>query len=107
VRVIRLPRHGASLPVGLGVSCSADRQIKAKITNEGLFVEQLEEHPEQYLPDVSAVPDVMVEVDLTQSMDDILYTLSSHPVKTIFSLTGPVIVMRDIAHAKVMEAIEK
>ena len=107
VRVIRLPRHGASCPIGIGVSCSADRQIKAKITKEGLFVEALETNPAQYLPDVSdsdathAVP-----IDLNRPMDEIREVLSQHPVETRVSLSGPMIVARDIAHAKLLEVLE-
>ena len=107
VRVIRLPRHGASCPIGIGVSCSADRQIKAKITKDGLFVEALETDPAQYLPDISendaseAVP-----IDLNQPMSDIQAVLSQHPVKTRVSLSGPMIVARDIAHAKLLEVLE-
>ena len=107
-RVIRLPRHGASLPVGIGVSCSADRNIKAKITAEGLFVEQLEEHPERFLPDVSAVSSgVTVEIDLNQPMEKIRAELSKHPVTTRLSLNGKLIVARDIVHAKLKERVEQ
>ena len=107
VRVIRLPRHGASCPIGIGVSCSADRQIKAKITAEGLFVEQLETDPAQYLPDTSDMAETeVVAIDLNQPMDSIRATLSQHPVKTRVSLSGPMIVARDIAHAKLLEQLE-
>ncbi len=108
VRVIRLPRHGASCPVGIGVSCSADRQIVGKITRDGVFLEQLEANPAQYLPDVT--PDDLggdvVEIDLNQPMTDILGALTRHPVKTRLSLTGPLIVARDIAHAKLKERLD-
>lgn len=108
VRVIRLPRHGASCPIGIGVSCSADRQIRGKITKDGIFLEQLEEQPAQYLPDVSAEKnaDDAVHVDLTKPMTEILATLSQHPVKTRVNLTGPMIVARDIAHAKLLEQLD-
>eukprot|EP01059_Diplonema_ambulator_P003585 TRINITY_DN13298_c0_g2_i1.p1 TRINITY_DN13298_c0_g2~~TRINITY_DN13298_c0_g2_i1.p1 ORF type:complete len:428 (+),score=177.88 TRINITY_DN13298_c0_g2_i1:199-1482(+) len=109
VRVIRLPRHGASCPVGMGVSCSADRQIKAKINKEGLWLEQLEVDPAQYLPCVSekeAEGDV-VKIDLNQPMDKIRETLSQFPVSTRLSLTGTLIVARDIAHAKILEKHQK
>jgi fumarate hydratase class I len=108
VRVIRLPRHGASFPVGIGVSCSADRQVKAKITRDGVFLEQLETNPAQYLPDVTArdVPGEVVKIDLRRPMDEIRATLSKHPIKTRLSLTGPMIVARDIAHAKLKERLD-
>jgi fumarate hydratase, class I len=109
VRVIRLPRHGASLPIGLGVSCSADRQALGKITRDGVFLEELEHNPAQYLPDVSATKlggDV-VEIDLRKPMKDILAQLSRHPIKTRLSLTGPMIVARDLAHSKLRERLEK
>jgi fumarate hydratase class I len=108
VRVIRLPRHGASLPVGIGVSCSADRQIKAKITRDGVFLEQLETNPAQFLPDVDEVdlPGEVVAIDLTRPMDDIRAELSRHPIRTRLSLTGPMIVARDIAHAKIKERLD-
>ena len=108
VRVIRLPRHGASCPVGIAVSCSADRQAKAKITPEGVFLEQLERDPARFLPDVTAdeLSDEVVEVDLTKPMSEIRQQLSSLPVKTRLSLTGPLVVARDIAHAKITERLE-
>ncbi len=108
VRVIRLPRHGASCPVGLGVSCSADRQIKAKITREGLFLEQLETNPARYLPDVREedLEGEVVELDLTRPMDEIRATLSRHPIKTRLSLTGPMVVARDIAHARIKQRLD-
>lgn len=109
VRVIRLPRHGASLPIGLGVSCSADRQALGKITAQGIYVEELETNPARYLPDVdlSEFEGDVVRVDLRQPMDEILKTLSRHPVKTRLSLTGPIIVARDAAHAKIRERLER
>jgi fumarate hydratase class I len=107
VRVIRLPRHGASCPVGMGVSCSADRQIKAKITREGLFLEQLETNPAQYLPEVTEqeLPQEVVPIDLNRPMADILAELSKYPVTTRLSLSGPMVVARDIAHAKLKERL--
>ena len=109
VRVIRLPRHGASLPIGLGVSCSADRQALGKITKDGVFLEQLEGNPAQYLPDVDqeALGGDVVKIDLTRPMKEILATLSKYPVKTRLSLTGPMVVARDLAHAKLRERLEK
>ncbi|MGO4436113.1 fumarate hydratase [Rhizobium sp. RAF56] len=109
VRVIRLPRHGASLPIGLGVSCSADRQAKGRITRDGIFLEQLETDPSKYLPDIdeAKLSESMVRIDLNKPMADILTELSSHPVKTRLSLTGTIIVARDLAHAKIRERLEK
>ncbi|QRM45268.1 fumarate hydratase [Rhizobium sp. BG4] len=108
VRVIRLPRHGASLPIGLGVSCSADRQAKGKITRDGIFVEQLETDPSKYMPEIdeSKLSESMVRIDLNQPMADILAELSKHPVKTRLSLTGTIIVARDLAHSKIRERLE-
>jgi len=108
VRVVRLPRHGASCPVGLGVSCSADRQIKGKITRDGVFLEQLETNPAQYLPDVTGddLGGDVVAIDLTKPMTDVLAELTKHPVKTRVSLTGTLIVARDIAHAKLQERLD-
>ena len=108
VRVVRLPRHGASNPVGIAVSCSADRQALGKITNEGLFLEQLEEDPAQYLPEVTDddLSADVVPIDLEQPMDAIRAELSKHPVKTRLSLTGTLVVARDIAHAKIAELLE-
>ena len=108
VRVIRLPRHGASCPVGLGVSCSADRQALAKITREGVFLEQLEENPARYLPDVTddELPADVVRVDLNRPMPEILAELARHPIATRLSLTGPMVVARDIAHAKLKERLD-
>ncbi|MGO4957807.1 fumarate hydratase [Luteococcus sp. Sow4_B9] len=119
VRVIRLPRHGASLPVALAVSCSADRQCKAKITKDGVFIEQLEFEPAKYMPDtvpadLDAESDgisgtgkgAAVKIDLTKPMDEILAELTKHPVKTRLSLTGTLVVARDIAHAKIRERLD-
>ena len=109
VRVIRLPRHGASLPIGLGVSCSADRQAMGKITRDGIFLEELERNPAQYLPDVDGAKlgGEVVEINLNRPMKDILATLSRYPIKTRLALTGPMIVARDLAHAKLRERLEK
>jgi fumarate hydratase class I len=109
VRVIRLPRHGASLPIGLGVSCSADRQAMGKITRDGVYLEELEHHPAQYLPeiDAAALGGAVVEIDLRQPMKDILAQLAKYPIKTRLSLNGPMIVARDIAHAKLRERLEQ
>ncbi|WP_300465133.1 FumA C-terminus/TtdB family hydratase beta subunit [Desulfobacula sp.] len=106
VRVIRLPRHGASCPIGLGVSCSADRQIKGKITKAGIFLEQLEENPVQYLPKKEPEMKAAVHIDLNRPMDAIRAELSRYPVATRLSLTGKIIVARDMAHAKFMERFE-
>jgi fumarate hydratase class I len=108
VRVIRLPRHGASCPVGIAVSCSADRQAKAKITADGVYLEQLERDPARYLPDVrdDELSDDVVRIDLTRPMDEIRATLSRLPVKTRLSLSGPLVVARDIAHAKLKERLD-
>jgi fumarate hydratase class I len=108
VRVIRLPRHGASLPIGLGVSCSADRQALGKITKDGVFLEELEHNPAQYLPDIDQekLGGAVVKVDLNRPMKDILAQLSNYPPKTRLSLTGTLIVARDIAHAKLRERLE-
>jgi fumarate hydratase class I len=109
VRVIRLPRHGASCPVGIGVSCSADRQILGRIRHEGVFLEQLETNPARYLPEVTDgdLPGDVIEIDLGRPMDEIRKTLSRYPVRTRLSLTGPMIVARDIAHAKLKERIDR
>ncbi|MGB0603448.1 MAG: fumarate hydratase [Candidatus Latescibacterota bacterium] len=108
VRVIRLPRHGASCPVGLAVSCSADRQILSKITAEGIFLEQLETEPAKYLPEIDGAElgGEVVKIDLNRPMDEIRRELSKHPVSTRLSLSGPIIVARDIAHAKLKERID-
>jgi fumarate hydratase class I len=109
VRVVRLPRHGASLPVGIGVSCSADRQVLGKITKDGIFLEQLETNPAQYMPDIEegSLGGDVVAVDLNQPMDQIRKTLSKYPTKTRLSLTGPMIVARDLAHLKISERLQK
>ena len=109
VRVIRLPRHGASLPIGLGVSCSADRQAMGKITRDGVFLEELEHDPARFLPhlDEQQFDAGVVKIDLNQPMADILKTLSAYPIRTRVSLTGTVIVARDSAHAKIRERLER
>jgi fumarate hydratase class I len=108
VRVIRLPRHGASLPIGLGVSCAADRQALGKITKDGVFLEELEHHPAQYLPEIDQekLGGQVVKVDLRRPMKEILAQLSKYPVKTRLSLTGTMVVARDLAHAKLRERLE-
>jgi fumarate hydratase class I len=110
VRVVRLPRHGASCPVAIAVSCSADRQALGKITPEGVFLEQLETDPAHYMPSAGVAEDIsageVVKIDLNQPMSDILATLSQLPVKTRLSLTGPLVVARDIAHAKIKERLD-
>jgi len=106
VRVIRLPRHAASCPVGLGVSCSADRNIKAKITKEGLFVEQLEQNPRKYLPETAPHLEAPVEIDLDRPMAEVLAELTKYPIKTRLKLNGTLIVARDMAHAKINELLE-
>ena len=109
VRVIRLPRHGASLPIGLGVSCSADRQALGKITRDGVFLEELEHDPSSYLPpiDEATLGGAAVNIDLKRSMKEILAELSKYPIRTRLSLTGPMIVARDAAHAKIRERLER
>ncbi len=110
VRVVRLPRHGASCPVALAVSCSADRQALGKITADGVFLEQLETDPAHYMPEAGVAEDIsggeVVPIDLNQPMPEILSELSKHPVKTRLSLTGPLVVARDIAHAKIKERLD-
>ncbi len=110
VRVVRLPRHGASCPVAIAVSCSADRQALGKITAEGVFLEQLETDPAHYMPDAGTAEDIsggeVVPIDLNRPMVEILAELSKHPVKTRLSLTGPLVVARDIAHAKIKERLD-
>ena len=106
VRVIRLPRHAASCPVGMGVSCSADRNIKGKITKEGVFVEQLETNPSQYLPAVAPHLEEPVVIDLNRPMKEVLADLSQYPIKTRLKLNGTLIVARDIAHAKIKELLD-
>ncbi|CAB4542612.1 MAG: fumarate hydratase [Actinobacteria bacterium] len=108
VRVVRLPRHGASLPIAIAVSCSADRQAKAKITKDGIFLEQLETDPVHFMPETtdSHLDDNVVKIDLNQSMDAIRAELSKYPVKTRVSLTGTIVVARDLAHARIKAMIE-
>ncbi len=108
VRIIRLPRHGASCPVALAVSCSADRQALGKITRDGVFLEQLERDPARFLPDVTDehLDDDVVHIDLNRPMAEILADLSRHPVRTRVMLTGPMVVARDIAHAKIKERLD-
>jgi len=108
VRVIRLPRHGASLPIGIGVSCSADRQALAKISREGVFLEQLERNPSRFLPEYELVDDSAdeaVRIDLNLGMDRVLEELSKHPVRTRLSLNGPLIVARDLAHSRLRDRL--
>jgi len=109
VRVIRLPQHGASCPVGLGVSCSADRQVLAKIDRDGVFLEQLEENPARYLPEVAPkdLDGKVVKIDLRRPMSEILAELSRYPVATRLSLSGPMVVARDIAHAKLKALLDE
>jgi fumarate hydratase class I len=109
VRVVRLPRHGASCPVAIAVSCSADRQALGKITRDGVFVEQLETDPAKYLPDVThaELGGEVVHIDLARPMSEIRATLSQYPIKTRLSLTGPLVVARDIAHAKIKEGLDR
>src|SRR3954452_7682275 len=109
VRVIRLPRHGASCPVGIAVSCSADRQALGKITREGVFLEQLETDPAHYLPDTTheELEGEVVKIDLNRPMAEICAKLSSYPIRTRLSLSGPLVVARDIAHAKIKERIDR
>jgi fumarate hydratase class I len=108
VRVVRLPRHGASCPVAIAVSCAADRQALGKITADGAFLERLERDPARFLPEVeeASLDDEVVRIDLTQPMDRIRAELSRHPVKTRLSLTGPLVVARDIAHARIAERLD-
>lgn len=106
VRVIRLPRHAASCPVGLGVSCSADRNIKAKITKDGIFVEDLEKNPRRLLPEVPPQLQPPVEIDLDRPMNEVLAELSKYPIKTRLKLSGTLIVARDMAHAKIKEIVD-
>ena len=111
VRVVRLPRHGASLPIAIAVSCSADRQAKGKITKEGVFLEKLEQDPARFMPDTTAehlieLSGGVVKIDLNQPMKDVLAELSKHPIKTRLSLTGTLVVARDIAHAKIKEILD-
>lgn len=107
VRVIRLPRHAASCPVGLGVSCSADRNIKAKITKEGIYLEELEKNPRRFLPETPPHLEKPVDVDLNKPMTEILKELRQYPIKTRLKLNGTVIVARDIAHARIKEMLDE
>ena len=109
VRVVRLPRHGASLPIAIAVSCSADRQAKAKITKDGIFLEELERDPAHFLPETTDehLNDNVVAIDLNQPMSDVLAELSKHPVKTRLSLTGTLVVARDLAHAKIKAMMDE
>jgi len=108
VRVVRLPRHGASLPIAIAVSCSADRQAKAKITKDGIFLEELERDPAHFLPDTTDehLDDNVVKIDLNQSMDKVRAELSKHPVKTRISLTGTIVVARDLAHSRIKDGLD-
>lgn len=109
VRVIRLPRHGASCPVGIGVSCSADRQVLAKINQDGVFIEQLETDVGKYLPEVmdDDLSESVVSINMNElTMDELRAKLSEYPIRTRLSLTGTIVVARDIAHAKMLEKIE-
>ena len=108
VRVIRLPRHGASCPIGIGVSCSADRQVLAKINSEGIFIEKLEKNPAKFLPDIksSTLTDTNIKINLDLPMKDTLKKLSNFPIKTKVSLSGKLIVARDSAHAKLLEMLD-
>ena len=108
VRVVRLPRHGASCPVGIGVSCAADRQALGKITSAGVFLEELETNPARFMPDIGEdrLGGDVVEIDLDRPMDDVRAALGAHPVRTRLSLSGPMIVARDIAHARLKERLD-
>ena len=106
VRVIRLPRHAASCPVGMGVSCSADRNIKGKITKDGIFLEQLEVSPEKFLPETAPHLEEPVTINLNRPMNEVLAELSKYPIKTRLKLNGTLIVARDIAHAKIKELLD-
>ncbi len=106
VRVIRLPRHAASCPVGIGVSCSADRNIKAKITEEGIFLEQLEKNPARFLPKETPALAPAVNIDLDRPMEEVLKELTKYPVKTRLNLSGTLIVARDIAHARIKQMLD-
>ncbi len=107
VRVVRMPRHGASCPIGMGVSCSADRNIKGKITRDGIFLEQLEKEPAKYLPSIIGAFEDAVRIDLNQPMNDIRAILTQYPVATPLLLNGKIIVGRDIAHAKLKERLDR
>ncbi len=107
VRVIRMPRHAASCPVGMGVSCSADRNIKAKITGKGIFLEQLEKNPEKYMPPKAPTLEEPVKIDIDRPMEEVLAELTRYPVKTRLSLTGTLVVARDMAHARIKTMIDE
>ena len=109
VRVVRLPRHGASCPVAIAVSCSADRQARARITAEGVFLEQLEREPAHYLPEITDdhLDDDVVRVDLNRPMDEIRAQLATLPIRTRVSLTGPMVVARDLAHARIKTMLDR
>ncbi|NGZ07045.1 MAG: fumarate hydratase [Magnetococcales bacterium] len=107
VRVIRLPRHGASCPVGLGVSCSADRNILGRIDSQGIWLEQMERDPARFLPEVELAGDEAVRIDLNRPMSEIRAELSRYPIKTRLSLSGPIVVARDIAHARIQEQLDQ
>jgi fumarate hydratase class I len=107
VRVVRLPRHGASCPIGMGVSCNADRNVKAKITRDGIFLERLETDPAKYLPEPAGSETEAVPIDLNRTMSEIRAELSKYPVATRLSLSGPIVVARDIAHARLKEKLDK
>ena len=104
----RLPRHGASLPIAIAVSCSADRQAKGKITKEGIFLEKLERDPARFLPETTDahLDDNVVKIDLNQPMGDLLKILTKYPIKTRLGLTGTLVVARDLAHAKLKELLD-
>ena len=107
VRVIRMPRHAASCPVGMGVSCSADRNIKAKITGEGIFLEQIEKNPGKYMPAKAPALEEPVKIDLDRPMEEVLAELTKYPVKTRLSLTGTLVVARDMAHARIKTMLDE
>ena len=109
VRVIRLPRHGASCPVGIGVSCSADRNIRGRINRQGVWLENLERDPAQYLPEVeeTSLSSTLVQIDLNQPMDQIRAELSRYPIKTRVMLSGPIVVARDMAHARIQARLDQ
>ncbi len=107
IRIIRLPRHGASCPVGLGVSCSADRNIKAKITREGIFLERLESNPAKFFKEPKWPDEEVVRIDLDRPMDEIREIMTKYPVATLLMLTGKIVVARDIAHAKLKERLDR
>jgi len=108
VRVIRMPRHGASVPISIGVSCSADRQAKGKITKDGIFIEQLERDPARFMPDIKkdTLSSSVIKINLNCTMDEVLAEFSKHPVRTRLSLTGTIVVARDLAHATILKKLE-